>query len=113
MRSVSSPRAVRRITGIARRARIDAAELEPADPRQHDVEHDQIRRLELDEVHDLPPVAGRDHAKAVARQVLPDDLAHGGLVVDHEHGARALHETIVTGRRLRSDEFRGAVGGRS
>ena len=64
-----------------------------------------MRRLALHERAHLAAVAGRDHAKAVAGEVLPNDVPDGGLVVDDEHGARRLHTAIVAGGTLRSGEF--------
>jgi hypothetical protein len=82
-----------------------AAELEPIDAGQHHIEHHQVGRLALHEPCDLAAVAGSDHAKTVASQVLAHDVADGRFVVDDEHGALPLHGVIVKARRLRSDEF--------
>ena len=57
-------------------------------------------RLALDEPGHLAAVAGRDHAKAVAGEVLPDDVADGRLVVDDEHGARRLHTRHCGGAEI-------------
>ena len=84
-------------------ARADrAAELESADAGEHHVEHDEVRRLALDEPGHFAAVARRDDAKAVAGEVLPDDVPDGGLVVDDEHGARRLHSAIVAAADIRT-----------
>ena len=49
---------------------------------------------------DLAAIAGRHDAEAVASQVLTDDVANGCLVVDHEHGARALHDGHCDGANI-------------
>jgi hypothetical protein len=64
-------------------------------------------QLPLDEPAHLPAVAGRHDAESLAREVLPHDVADGGLVIDDEHGAGTVHAAIVTGRTLRSGEFAG------
>ena len=98
---------------MGQRARIARQSSSPPMPGQHHVEHDEMRRLALDERGHLAAVAGRDDAEAVAGEVLPDDVPDGGLVVDDEHGARRLHTAIVAARTLRSGEFAGRPRARS
>ena len=70
-----------------------AAELEPVDPRQHDVEDHEPRALGLEQLPGGGAVAGLERAEAVALEVAQDDLADDRLVVNDEHGG--AHRDIV------------------
>ena len=80
------------------RARADpAAELEPVRPGQHEVEHDEARRVALDELARPAPVGRLERLEALALQVADDDLADRRLVVDDENRG---HARIIPGARV-------------
>ena len=62
------------------------ADLEPVDPRQHDVEHDEIGILVREDVEGLLAVEGGDDAETVAFERIPQELLDGFLVVDEQDG---------------------------
>ena len=76
-----------------------AADLEPVDAGQHQVEDDQVRRSRARTL--AGPRSPSDASATVvsgAREVGDDDLAHGGVVVDDEH-ARPSGTSFVAGAR--------------
>ena len=93
MRSASSPRAVSRMTGSSERAPDPAAELEPVDAGEHDVEDHEAGALALDELAGRVAVAGLERAEAVPLEIAEHHLADDGLVVDDENGR--AHPDIV------------------
>ena len=94
MRSVSWLRAVSRITGIGQRAWIARHSSSPPMPGSITSSTTRSGDSRSTSPVDLAAVAGRDDAETVARQVLADDVADGRLVVDDEHGTRALHAPL-------------------
>ena len=91
MRSASSPRAVSMITGSSRARADPAAELEAVRSGQHDVEHDEVGRLALDERAGVVAVVRLERRVPLALEVAHDDLAHDRLVVDDEDGGHGPH----------------------
>src|SRR6266542_4305857 len=80
----------RRRRARARRPDPDpAANAEAVGAREHEIEHDQIWPLALDECLRGFAVGGLQSAESFAVEVFGDDLAHDRLVVDHEHGGHA------------------------
>jgi hypothetical protein len=69
-------------------------------PRQHEVEEDQVRRLCFEGLEGSLPVLRRVHGEAVSCQVAAEHLAHDGLVV-HDQDASA-HGPIVNAAPFRS-----------
>ena len=62
-----------------------AADLEPVERREHDVEDDEVERA-LPEAHErVAPVAGRRHAEAGLLEAERRDLADGGVVLHEQH----------------------------
>src|SRR6266545_2567451 len=72
------------------------AHLEAVHAGQHQVQHDQVGRClgGEREPQRLLPVAGHGHAIAAELQVARDHLAHGRLVVDHQHQL-ATHASML------------------
>jgi D-alanyl-D-alanine carboxypeptidase/D-alanyl-D-alanine-endopeptidase (penicillin-binding protein 4) len=71
-----------------------AAEREPVGAGQHDVEHDEVGQLALEQLAGTVAVGGLERAVAVALEIAHDDLAHDRLVVDHEdrrHARIVIH----------------------
>ena len=91
MRSASSPRAVSMITGTCENGRRPAADREPIEARQHQIEHDEVRPLRLSELARPDAVAGLERPVAVAPQVADDDLPHDRLVVHDQDGLHGSH----------------------
>ena len=68
--------------------RVSAAqELESADARQHQVEHDEVGRVGARELERLLAVAHRPGRVAGALEIAPHDLGDRRLVVDDEDRA--------------------------
>ena len=62
-----------------------AAHLEAVDARHHHVEHDQVGRLVAHGGQGARPVGRLADLVAGVAEVVDDDLAHGGVVVDDQH----------------------------
>ena len=62
-----------------------AAHLEPVDARHRHVEHDRVDVVADEVVERRAAVLGHVHVVAVERQRALQRLAHGRLVVDHQH----------------------------
>jgi hypothetical protein len=77
-----------------------AAKREPVDARHHEVEHDEVHGALLDRAHELAPVREHGRAKAVLLEVLRDERADLGVVVDDQdvlqHGAAMFAEDGAT-----------------
>jgi hypothetical protein len=77
-----------------------AAEREPVDARQHEVEHDEVHRALLDRAHELAPVGQHRARKPFLLQVLRDERAESRVVVDDQdvlqHGAAMFAEAGAT-----------------
>ena len=78
------------ITGSSERSRIQPHRAEPVRSRQHQVEHDQARRLALEEVARRLAVAGLQRPVSLLLQVADDDVANDRLVVDDENSSHRL-----------------------
>lgn len=76
MRSAFSPRAVSMSTGSLREPGQPAADREPIEARQHQIEHDEVGALGLGELTRPDAVAGLERPEAVAPQVADHDLPH-------------------------------------
>ena len=79
------------ITGTCENERSPAADREPVQAGQHQVQHDQIGPLGLGELARLLAVARLERPVAVAVQVADDDLAHDWLIVDDQDGLHPSH----------------------
>ena len=84
MRSDSSPRAVSMITGRRERERIQRQSSSPSVPGSMTIEHDEIRRVALEQLPRAVSVRRLERLEAVALEVADDDLADRRLVVDDE-----------------------------
>jgi hypothetical protein len=60
------------------------ADLEPVDPRKHEVEHDQVRRRIANCPEGGRSVGYRDDRVASPLEVADNDLGHRGVVIDDE-----------------------------
>jgi hypothetical protein len=60
------------------------ADREPVLARQHQVEHQQMRRIALQLLVELPCVGERLHLESVLGQVADEELAQARVVVDHQ-----------------------------
>jgi hypothetical protein len=69
----------------------DPADLDAAELRQHQVEHDEVRALLAESLQRLPPVGGGHDPEAVGLQRLGQRFAESCLVVDDED--RASHRS--------------------
>ena len=85
------------ITGSSERARIQRQRASPSVPGEHQVEHDQARRLALEQVARRLAVARLQRPVPLLLQVADDDVANDRLVVDDENGAHRL----IVGQRCR------------
>jgi hypothetical protein len=63
-----------------------AAQLEPVDSRKHDVEHDERRRLALQDLPCARSVGRLGRAIPVTLEISHHDVSNDGFVVDDEHG---------------------------
>ena len=66
------------------------ADLHAVEPRQHEVEHDEVERIAQPGLDAGDAVADRGHVVAVARQQIDDAVPQAGFVFDHED-AHAPH----------------------
>ena len=87
-------RAVRKITGIARRLAQAAAHLEAVDVGQADVEDDEPRPMIADRAQRVVAGRGLHDAEALAAQVQLDEVGDVRLVVDDED-CSPLHMTSI------------------
>ena len=62
------------------------AHLEPVDPRQHDVEHDEVGFVSREPVECLLTVPRGDDAKALPLERIGQQLLNRVLVVDEQNG---------------------------
>ena len=62
-----------------------AADLEAVHPRQHEVEHDEVRRLGARRRQGVLAAGHHGHVVALLVQVVLDELEDVPLVVDDEH----------------------------
>jgi hypothetical protein len=88
MRSTSSERAVRKITGTSERRRRSTADVEAAHVRQADVEHDQVVPAGIQTCQRIRPQGAALAGKAVGLQGISQGIGNRWLVVDDEdfHG---------------------------
>ena len=78
-----------------------ATHLEPVDPRQHQVQDDEVRVVAGVERERLVPVASRDHREALFLEVEPEQLHDVRLVIDDEdafHGRESTARGHAVGR---------------
>ena len=61
-----------------------AADLHAVEPRQHEIEHDEIERIAQPRLDARDAVADRGHLVTVAREQIDDAIAQAGFVFDHE-----------------------------
>ena len=61
-------------------------DLDPVDPRQHQVEDDEIGTMEIRQAQRLGPVGGTVGLVSRPLHVATDDVEDCRLVVDHQHG---------------------------
>ena len=75
-------------------ARHSPADLEPVDPRKHEVEHDQVRRriANCPERAAVVQVGYRDDRVASPLEVADDDFGHRGGVIVTTRTLRHDHE---------------------
>ena len=69
------------------------ADLEPVEPRQHDVEHDEVDGMLVEVPERLVAVACLDHAVPVPLEGKGQELLDQFLVVDEENGRGVRHES--------------------
>ena len=93
--SSSSSRAVSMMIGTELARAQTLADLEPVEPRQHDVEHDQVDGLLARSAQRLFAVARRDDAETVALERIRQELLDGVLVVDEEDGRGVGHRRLI------------------
>ena len=68
-----------------------AADLHAVEPRQHQIEHDEIERLAQPGFDTGDAVADRGHVVAVPFEEIDDAVSQAGFVFDHEDShARTL-----------------------
>ena len=97
MRSTSSPLAVSMMIGTrspAPRSRRHTAS--PSSPGEHQVEHDQVRRVALQPLVELARVGERPHVEALLAQVAREEVAQAHVVVDDEDACRGGPGVHVT-----------------
>ena len=85
-----------------RRVRLERAQHGPAvQPRHHHVERDRVRPQLAREPQPLLAASRHRHPEPLASQIAPHQLAHRGVVVDHQHEAGA-RGALGDGRRGRA-----------
>ena len=62
-----------------------AADIKPALLRQHQVQHNQVRQLQLGLPQPLRTVERRDHLESFPLEVATQDFDQGSLVLDHQN----------------------------
>ena len=67
-----------------------AADRDPVQPRQHDVENDQVERLTPCDAQPFRAIRRRDGLQSFEAEVQEDELADVRVVLDHEHAAAGL-----------------------
>ncbi len=104
--SISSSFAVSMMIGTWLRAAQAAADLDPVELRQHDVEDDEVEPLLGEAIERLAAVAGGDHLVSVLAQRIPEQGLNGVLVVDEEDPrAHLLHTRKRRYRAARDSVF--------
>ena len=78
-----------------------AADFQPVDPRQHEVQHDQIRLIGIETLERLLAAPRLNDAVPLALERVRQKLLDGVLVVDEQNGRSARHCT----RKLRRDRI--------
>ena len=77
------------------------AHFQAVDAGQHQVQDDQVRRLGGDPAQSLVAVANAFHMVPIARQVTPDDISQGRVIIDHDDASRpvgvGIHPYTVDG----------------
>ena len=91
MRSVSSVRAVSRMTGRFAGLADVAGQRQAVLTRHHDVEDDEVDRIRRHPRPRALGIAGLRHAEALARQILRKRLADRTFVVDQQQMWRIPH----------------------
>src|SRR3954468_4575819 len=76
------------------------ADLEPVEPRQHQVEHDEVDRLLGEQPQRLLAVASLDNNISVLLERERQDGAHGVLVVDQQNRGRVVGHRRSGGARI-------------
>jgi len=105
MRSVSSPRGEHDHRGIGVGAQL-AAQAQAVLTRQHQIEHDQIDLAARKRRPHRLAVGDQTRLVAVLAQVLAEQAADLGVVVDDQDMVRLVHRVIYTGRPwLRGQEL--------
>ena len=80
-----------------------AADRDAVEPRQHQVEHDQVERLRARVAQRLVAVADRDGRQPLEPQVQRDEVADVRLVLDDEDArARRAARAPLSGSTSRS-----------
>jgi hypothetical protein len=60
------------------------AENEPALPRHHEIEHDEVEAADLDRIHHLAPVGRLRHPEPVLGEVFADKGTQLTIVIDNQ-----------------------------
>ena len=73
-----------------------AADLHAVEPRQHEIEHDEIEELAQSGFDTGDTVADRGHDMAVPFEEIDDSVSQAGFVLDHEnsHAHTLWHATV-------------------
>jgi hypothetical protein len=66
------------------------ADFQAVDAGQHQVQDDKIRRFSGDPAQRLVAVANAFHVVPIARQVTPDDISQGRVIIDHDDAPRPV-----------------------
>ena len=89
MRSTSSPLAVSMTIGTLSPARAQAAaDREPVLAGQHEVEHDEMRRVALELLVELARVGERCDLESLLGKIAGQEVAQANVVVDDEYLGR-------------------------
>ena len=96
MRSTSSARAVSMITGRLRFDAQVAAQRKAALARQHQVEDHEVRAAAVERAAHLGAVGGERDPEAVALEILAEQLADLGVVVDDQDVVGSLHRRGIS-----------------
>jgi hypothetical protein len=73
-----------------------AAQAQAVLARQHDIEHDEVGAARLQDAPHLAAVGGARDAKAVALEVIAQQPADFGVVIDDEDVCRLLHGRAIS-----------------
>ncbi len=96
------------IAGMRRFAQ-RARDREAIQPRQHDIQHDQVRFFLVQHMQRQRAVVRLDHPEAFKLKVTAHDFTHGRFIIYHENSLLSSHGGDYTKLSLRKNYDKGRM----